>query len=88
MTSNTMASLTIMQTKMATNVSLPNLENIEIFGYPFYPDFKQITLNGKSVTLDSSDYSPFTKVVNMTAGEMINLNSGGSKWVLKWQNKV
>uniref|UniRef100_A0AC34QMP2 P-type domain-containing protein n=1 Tax=Panagrolaimus sp. JU765 TaxID=591449 RepID=A0AC34QMP2_9BILA len=85
---NAMGSLTIIKTKIASGITLPSLENIEIFGYPFYPNFKQITLNGKPLTLDGSDYSPFSKVVSMTAKQMIDLNSGDSKLVLQWQNTV
>uniref|UniRef100_A0A914Y0R2 Glycosyl hydrolase family 31 C-terminal domain-containing protein n=1 Tax=Panagrolaimus superbus TaxID=310955 RepID=A0A914Y0R2_9BILA len=37
------ASLIITQTKAATSLHLPYLENIEIFGYPFTPDFTTAT---------------------------------------------
>ena len=80
------ATLTIQKVKTCTGITFPHLENIEVFGYPFYPDLTKVTINGNEVTLNSYDYSPFTNVVNITGKGLIDYGSGSS-WVVKWPNR-
>ncbi|KAE9548745.1 hypothetical protein FO519_008036, partial [Halicephalobus sp. NKZ332] len=80
------ATLTIVKTKSCTDITFPYLENIEVFGYPFYPDLPKATVNGNPVALDSYDYSPFTNIVNITGKGLIDYNTG-SNWALKWPNR-
>uniref|UniRef100_A0AC35EZV9 Galactose mutarotase N-terminal barrel domain-containing protein n=1 Tax=Panagrolaimus sp. PS1159 TaxID=55785 RepID=A0AC35EZV9_9BILA len=81
--------ITITKDKTATGISLPALENIEIFGHPWIPAFKNATLNGSPVSIDMSQttYFPFTYVANITTTGLINLNNGQS-WILQWPNTL
>jgi alpha-glucosidase (family GH31 glycosyl hydrolase) len=77
--------LTIKQTKAATGITLPFLDNIEIFGYPSLPDMKTFNLNGSPVSAPASDYSPFSQIFNITGSNFININTG-KQWILQWKN--
>uniref|UniRef100_A0AC34RMQ6 Uncharacterized protein n=1 Tax=Panagrolaimus sp. JU765 TaxID=591449 RepID=A0AC34RMQ6_9BILA len=81
--------LQINKIRSANGIILPKLENIELFGYKFYPNLKNATLNGNPVYFDdpNGSYSPFTQVLNVTATGMIDLNNGSS-WTLTWSNTV
>uniref|UniRef100_A0A914Z803 Uncharacterized protein n=1 Tax=Panagrolaimus superbus TaxID=310955 RepID=A0A914Z803_9BILA len=82
------SSLQITQTKIATNLTLPSLENIEIFGYSWNPDFSTATINGNAVNITAlSTYNATTQIVNITASGLINLNIGGPTWKLTVLNK-
>jgi alpha-glucosidase (family GH31 glycosyl hydrolase) len=82
------ASLVITQTQAATGLQLPYLENIEIFGYPYTPDFSTATVNGKPANIaSSSTYAQFTKSANITGTRLIDLNSGGPTWTFTFSNK-
>lgn len=64
------------------------MDNVEIFGYPFQPNFTSITLNEKPIKLDTqfSTYDSSTQVLNITAAGLINLNNNGPTWLLTWNN--
>uniref|UniRef100_A0AC34FVT4 P-type domain-containing protein n=1 Tax=Panagrolaimus sp. ES5 TaxID=591445 RepID=A0AC34FVT4_9BILA len=82
------SSLLITQTKTATNVTLPPLENIEIFGYSWTPDISSATINGNAINITAlSTYNSTTQVLNITATGLINLNNGGPTWKLTILNK-
>ena len=70
---------------MQTGIVLPTLDNIEIFGYPSLPDLKSFNINGSPVDAPTSDYSPFSQIMNITATNFIDLNTGDS-WILQWKN--
>uniref|UniRef100_A0A7E4W746 P-type domain-containing protein n=1 Tax=Panagrellus redivivus TaxID=6233 RepID=A0A7E4W746_PANRE len=77
--------LNITSDHTATGITLPSLNNIEVFGYQYHPDQSQVYVNGQQVTIDSLTYSPFTKVVNITSNGLIDLNKGSA--TLQWKNK-
>lgn len=53
-------------------VNLPKLDVIEIFGYPYYPDFSTTTLNGVSIRVNETTYSPEKKMLRMQDTNMID----------------
>uniref|UniRef100_A0A7E4VGI2 Maltase n=1 Tax=Panagrellus redivivus TaxID=6233 RepID=A0A7E4VGI2_PANRE len=79
------ATLKITALNTATGITLPPLNNIEVFGYPYIPDMNQFYVNGQQVKIDSLTYSPFTKVANITSNGLIDLNKGTV--TLSWKNK-
>uniref|UniRef100_A0A7E4ZV58 F5/8 type C domain-containing protein n=1 Tax=Panagrellus redivivus TaxID=6233 RepID=A0A7E4ZV58_PANRE len=79
------ATLKITAERNATALTLPTLNNIEVFGYPYTPDPSQLYVNGQQVTVDKLTYSPFTKVANITSNGLVDLNKGTA--TLQWKNK-
>uniref|UniRef100_A0A914E020 Uncharacterized protein n=1 Tax=Acrobeloides nanus TaxID=290746 RepID=A0A914E020_9BILA len=84
----TSAIFNITMDKKATNLPLKSLDNIEIFGYPYTPNLSTAKLNGNPITINTqtSSYSPFTKVLNITTTNFIDLNNNGPTWILTWNN--
>uniref|UniRef100_A0A914ECA2 P-type domain-containing protein n=1 Tax=Acrobeloides nanus TaxID=290746 RepID=A0A914ECA2_9BILA len=82
------ATLNITKAKTATGLSLPSLDNIEIFGYPYQPNLKTATLNGNPLTINTatSSYSAFTQVLNITTSNLIDLNMNSQTLLVTWQN--
>uniref|UniRef100_A0A914Q7A3 P-type domain-containing protein n=1 Tax=Panagrolaimus davidi TaxID=227884 RepID=A0A914Q7A3_9BILA len=81
------ATFIITKTKTATNLSLPAVENIEIFGYQWTPDFSTATLNGNSTDITTlSTYNSTSQILNITASGLINLNNGGPTWTFVLAN--
>ncbi|KAI6219395.1 P-type domain-containing protein [Aphelenchoides besseyi] len=85
------ASLEITLSKQPQNkLTLPPIEEIEIFGYTSSPLIKSVQVNGQSAQLSTteSSYSGITKVLRLrkSAGGFIQLNDHLEKWTITWKN--
>uniref|UniRef100_A0A7E4VL12 Alpha-glucosidase n=1 Tax=Panagrellus redivivus TaxID=6233 RepID=A0A7E4VL12_PANRE len=79
------ATLTITSDKMVANMTLPTLDNIEIFGYQHIPDRSEVFLNGQQIAIDSMAYVQANHILNITSHGLIDLNEGTA--TLTWKNK-
>ncbi|EPB70955.1 glycosyl hydrolase, family 31 [Ancylostoma ceylanicum] len=72
------ATLTIKTEHQAKSLAIPTLDTIEIFNYNHYPDYTSFLLNGKKINIDvqSSSYSPFTKILYISTKKLIDLSTG------------
>uniref|UniRef100_A0A914CID0 Uncharacterized protein n=1 Tax=Acrobeloides nanus TaxID=290746 RepID=A0A914CID0_9BILA len=83
------AVLNITLAKRTAIFDLTTLDNLEIFGYPYTPNLNSAKLNGNPVSINTatSSYSPFTKILNITTTNFINLNINRPSWILTWDNQ-
>uniref|UniRef100_A0A914EEX1 P-type domain-containing protein n=1 Tax=Acrobeloides nanus TaxID=290746 RepID=A0A914EEX1_9BILA len=86
--SKSRAVLNITQTRTATDLPVPTMDNIEILGYQYTPDLSTVKLNDQPVAIDMkhSLYDSQTKILNITTMGLINLNSG-RKFLLSWNHR-
>uniref|UniRef100_A0A7E4VKB5 Maltase n=1 Tax=Panagrellus redivivus TaxID=6233 RepID=A0A7E4VKB5_PANRE len=80
-----MAILKITAEKMILNVTLPTLDNIEIFGFQYAPDRNHMYINGEHAAVNTMTYSESTHILNITSPGLIDLNMGTV--TLKLMNK-
>ncbi|EYB82493.1 hypothetical protein Y032_0358g3401 [Ancylostoma ceylanicum] len=83
------ATLTIKTEHQAKSLAIPTLDTIEIFNYNHYPDYTSFLLNGKKINIDvqSSSYSPFTKILYISTKKLIDLSTG-TLANLTWSHSV
>ncbi|KAI6211415.1 Maltase-glucoamylase, intestinal [Aphelenchoides besseyi] len=76
--------------KPKNKLTLPPIEEIEVFGYIASPSIKSVQVNGNAAQLSTKEsfYSGITNVLRLRKSDtgFIQLNDHLDKWVVTWKN--